>query len=695
MIGWLKRRGWQAVVVSLAAVTIVLGTWAFVKDGRGFLDALYLAVSLFAINAEGTEPTPILLHLARFTGAFVTFSTVVVAFIALMRGNPGRAKARRLSGHPVVVGTGPEALALTRRYVERGQLPVWVGDVGPVARADAQADGVILTGPMAGDDLRQILSGASAVIVTADTDAEAVRLARDVDEAWDGRPFVLLDSSELANQLLADRVLEVCPVPRLMVVAREVVAANPPVRDAACPPPIVVGDGEQAAEIVRHIARAWQEYGDRPQVFCVGGRLGWVEGVEADTLDIATLTKVPTCGNARSAAAAAREVLKRWVPPNVKKVASSGPAIIVSLDDDARAVATAHAIQARLETASVSVVVDSAKAWEGLIGTLRPDAVVSVEKLLGNPELLGKDRESLLRKELEATLGICSPISHAHASSTGGPGRVFEDYLDGGEPFQEPEGLAIILAKRLTEPMGEGPSLLDSVLAAGGIARTDEEVDQAAPMLSPAQLAAMAEALLEGVANLVPSRLTERDRWAWAVELAQRLPIACARAGWELSWTRDANVLPPTTIDEFAKALHAAYLVTSEETERATASELAEVQWLELDEFSKASNRASARDVAVKVASLRLGWRCARRPVAHWELGEAELAWLGEAEHRRWARYEVAHGRKHALIERWTDLTAGQKRYDTDAVLAHFDFLAKAGIEVFRPGDPVRREVSD
>ena len=680
---WLTKWWRQVTVGCLVVPAVILGFWALyeprtgVFDASAALSALYLTLSMFTLNVVGPDPAPWSLQFARLFAAAASSSALIFAFFRLLRGNPDVARARKRRDHAVIVGTGPEALRLAKQYAQQGDHPVWVGDIDAGDIEAARGQGVTLPGPASDEMLKQILDGAKSVVITTSSDAEAVRLARQVDRATEQPPFLLLDSVDLAAQLTADHDLRVLPVSRVAVIAREAVANNPPIRDAACPPPIIVGDGSLAGEIVRQIARGWQEYGESQRIHCVGSSLAWVDAVAGDLEGLARLSRTHTQATSRATLAACRALIDDWTPPKTSKVASTGPAIIVAVEDDAVAVAVARGVQRHLPKARVSVVVESSDTWDKLLGSIKPDAVVSTEKLLGEPSALGKDRMALLKAQLKEALAQWSAISRG----------VFSDYLDGRDTAPDEDDR---LAGRLTDRLLAAPpsgsiTLLDRVLGSGGIEKADEEIIEAAPLLTPAQLGAMAAALLAEVGDLVPDFVTERDRHAWAVEFANWLPVAYARAGWGLSWPDDTPLIPATGIDEFAVALHGAYLVTSEQTDNATSSDLAHTEWPGLTEEDKAANRASARDVAVKIASLGLDWRAAPDHAGPWIPDDSTLTWLGEAEHRRWARHQVAHGRKHRFVEPWAMLDEKTKQYDTDAVLAHFSHLAEIGIEVFDP----------
>lgn len=689
MPDWLSTRWRWLLLLCLSGVALALGSYTLYEPRAGHLldgridvlasfEAFYLALSLFTLSDVGPSPAPPLLQAARLAAAAVTFSTLLMAFFTVMRGNPDAAKARKLQNHAVIIGTGPEALRLAVRHAQLGNRPVWVGDVDVTDTEAARAAGVTLPGPSSDAALRAILAGAKSVTVTAPSDTEAMGLAREIEHHVDAPLILLLDSSDLASQLLADHALNILPVPRLAVVAREAVAANPPIREAACPAPIVVGDGELAAQIVRQIARGWQEYGAPQRIHCAGSELSWVDAVEAEVEGLAHLDRCPAPATPRGALTACRGLIDGWTRPNAEKVASTGPAIIVAIEDDARALSVARGLQCGLPTARVSVVVESAGTWTELLGTLDSSAVVSTEELLAEPDHLGKDRTALLRAQLSTSLVSWSPISRS----------VFGDYLDGRKTTPDDGGdLADRLTERLLGPVAGSDFALDRVLGAGGLARTDEDTVEAMPLLDPGQLRRMAAELLAAVDGLVPPFLTARDRWAWAVEFSQWLPVACARAGWGLEWPDATPVLPAADMEEFAVALHAAYLVTSEQTANATGSDLAHVQWPGLSEEDRASNRSSARAVTVKLASLGLDWRSSSSLVDPWRPDADTLSWLGEAEHRRWARHQIAHGRHHRHVERWADLGESKRRYDTDAVLAHFAHLAALGIDVFDPAE--------
>ena len=265
-------------------------------------------------------------------------------------------------------------------------------------------------------------------------------------------------------------------------------------------------------------------------------------------------------------------------------------------------------------------------------------------------------------------------LSTADAEATRPEGPILADvaHSPGGRAVWEAQSEE--LRGQLTRLAGACEELLaaGSVELAPGGAR-----EPSAILLTPPELAAMASRILG---------LLGRDRtpgtWLTALELASRLPVLAARAGF--TPRRPAGhdpLLTPELVELLAPQVHLAYQRISEETDNATGSPLALKLWENLDDFNKASNRAAITGSAVTHAAAGLTWR---RPTKEEgvQLDEALLRELGRLEHRRWAIHERRNGRgDHEWAKPWNEIPEVQ-HYDI-AIMRHLPrILAAANIEL-------------
>jgi len=230
----------------------------------------------------------------------------------------------------------------------------------------------------------------------------------------------------------------------------------------------------------------------------------------------------------------------------------------------------------------------------------------------------------------------------------------------------------------------------EELLAAGSVELAPGEVrEPSAILLTPPELAAMASRILG---------LLGRDRtpgtWLTALELASRLPVLAARAGF--TPRRPAGhdpLLTPELVELLAPQVHLAYQRISEKTDNATGSPLALELWENLDDFNKASNRAAITGSAVTHAAAGLTWR---RPTQEEGvlLDEALLKELGRLEHRRWAIHERRNGRgDHEWAKPWNEIPEVQ-HYDI-AIMRHLPrILAAANMELATAPADARVDIS-
>jgi hypothetical protein len=139
------------------------------------------------------------------------------------------------------------------------------------------------------------------------------------------------------------------------------------------------------------------------------------------------------------------------------------------------------------------------------------------------------------------------------------------------------------------------------------------------------------------------------------------------------------------TIDQLAQGIHANYL-----------EEFAPdgPRWDELNENMREANRAQARAIVRKLASI--GARVEPGPPsAGFSFTDAEVERLAQAEHRRWVAQRREAGwtyaavrdnrrKRHPMIIRWQKLPESERDKDRDAVRHIPDVLARVGLRVVR-----------
>ena len=143
--------------------------------------------------------------------------------------------------------------------------------------------------------------------------------------------------------------------------------------------------------------------------------------------------------------------------------------------------------------------------------------------------------------------------------------------------------------------------------------------------------------------------------------------------------------LDSETIERLAQAIHENYLATFAPGGPA---------WAELPEDLREANRAQARKIVSKLASI--GARVeAGPPAAPFAFTADELEVLAIAEHRRWMAQRRHAGwsyaavrddrrRRHPMITKWEKLSDLEREKDRDAVRHIPDVLARVGLHVVR-----------
>lgn len=496
-----------------------------------------------------------------------------------------------------------------------------------------------------------------------DDDHTAQLLARRL-AAQPGAPVTALFTDEEVAALWAGQ-----PGVRALVweptLVRDVLAAFPPEPvERLAPPPIVLGDLPIARRLVQEMAFGWAEAGGTLTVHCLGGCDEWAREASAVKQVAATWVQVPL--EPRPVVEAVTELMARWQPPKPKRGTLTGPTVYVAASPEGRALAVARAVADEVPGARVVALLSGDIAWPTPDSvTVFTGAQARARALAGGEEpdqrlarLLFDDAAWLSAPDAQATAPaepLFPPISHDPA---------------GGADWERQDERVRSAFTIVAEACGE-------LLAAGGVAAR-LGVGWSEPVVwSPQELAAVADGLLGllGVARTPGTLLS-------ALEVAARLPVLAARAGWRLRRAGGGQLLSAELVELLAPQVHLAYQSADAATGNATGSPLAAELWDGLTEFERASNRAVVVGCAVAHAAAGLGWR-PRSAAGGVDIAD-QLGLLAELEHRRWAINERRHGRAdHEWAKPWAQLSEDLRSYDERIMAAIPAILADAGLELY------------
>ena len=161
-------------------------------------------------------------------------------------------------------------------------------------------------------------------------------------------------------------------------------------------------------------------------------------------------------------------------------------------------------------------------------------------------------------------------------------------------------------------------------------------------------------------------------------------------------------------LEDIAKAIHNQYLETQRQLRKKKKADVdsahdasspdSEVLWNLLDEATKESNRAQARDIPMKLKAIRC-WYVpdSDKKIRLLKFSEPEIEKLAQLEHIRYVDEKTRNGWKfgpvrdneHKLnptLVSWNDLSPEEKVKDYQTVTRIPQYLAKAGFRVYRLG---------
>lgn len=432
-----------------------------------------------------------------------------------------------------------------------------------------------------------------------------------------------------------------------VVAARRVLEAEPPLlHGLVAAPPIVVGSGPLAAEIVTVAVFGWATPGGPLEVHCVGADPDWAQGALAavGTRGRLNWSEVPLYPAV--VARLAHDLIGHWQPPAPGRGEPAGPTVYVSLDDDAASRNVAAAVARSRPDARVIAVVSTRGDEAG--GTTE----IAVDDALRDARSDEEDLARVLRSDARWDGDEAAPATAPPVDLFRGDGEAH---------------------RRLAEAM-------DDVLAAGNISRdAGYPIDDGLVYLTPGELTAMAERIL---AVLGVGR-NDRSLQA-ALELAYRLPGLVGRVGWQpRRGAGSDSLLTEEKVEALARLVHLTYLGAAIETDNATGSPYAGAMWSALTEFEKQSNRAALAGSAIMFAREGLNWSRASSPTVWLPADADQLERMAEAEHRRWAQHQRDAGRdRHKWVKPWSELSPTVRVYDERIVEGVARFLSFAGIQI-------------
>ncbi|WP_277051336.1 hypothetical protein [Ruania albidiflava] len=677
--------GWRyAAIGVLGAAMLVLGLVGHYQTvpGIGFTDALYGTIRLFVFEYDVDDDPSLALDIARFGAGAVVYLAVAIAALGILERQFTLARAARLRGHVVVIGNGAEAVPIAMSFRSSGLVPRSLVINDDDAVVTRRRSGVVQLPSVSDESLRRVVDHAAQVFVVGATDEETAQLAhrlRGLPVASDFPTTVLLtDRNLVGHWASAAPEAVVCRPAQTAISALRI--APPFADDAMVPPPVVVGEGAQAAELARWIVTGWQQPGERLRVYCLGTDQRWVDEAAAGIEERADLVWVPMEPNVALAPRTIRELAGRSPGPD-ERFAQGKRRVYVAYPHTSRTVPIAAAIARRVSEVDVTAVVDDADAWSGTLGEKSTLRMVSALQLLSDPTTLRLSATDLLAGELVAD------ASRWPADVPGVFGSVLRDA--DRKAVLDAQPAAVRAAVRAV-----AENIADIFTAAGVELDAGFPAEVPTLVLSPGELTQI-EAVLARLLPAADQEMRDPGRGGSALrrpadelrlrrlELAARLPVLAARAGL-VPVRRGGGDAPLTdaAVREMALEVHHDYLRTATTTQNATQSPTARLGWDELAETDQRSSIAQVVDIPVKLAALGLTWRPAEEPQLY-EFTDAEVELLAELEHRRWVHFQLRNGRaRHTFNTSWQALSAGVQEYDRGPVRLLARLLASLGYEV-------------
>ena len=512
-------------------------------------------------------------------------------------------------------------------------------------------------------------AGGGRIVVAGRDDSTVVRLLGETLPGLpgDARVTAVFADHPVVRLYASDPWVEIFAASSF--VAQQAVRENPPVlRGQVAAPPIVIGDGPTARELVVAAVAGWGYPGDPLSVHGIGVSEGWAQAAREVAGNRVALCWSEVTLTPGLVARRVVELTDEWQPPPPGHGVAAGPTVLVALDNQHVALAIGTEVVRALPGSRVAVVIDDASApgEQEMVVISRPRVLAAA--------VTGCREDPLRRALLDDLAWVCAE----DAQVTAPPAPLFS------RPRRDDAGSVAgwdVQPTELRDQLSRLAEQLPQVLAAGNVLLGDAQDWDAQPIiLAPGELLAMAEQILRirGIGDVSEARLA-------ALELAFRLPRLAAQAGKIPH--RPAGyrqVLGFEGVEGLAPLLHLAYQETALDTSNATESPLAQVNWCSLTDFQKGMNRAAIIGSAIAWAMEGLDWHAVESPVVYPLGDDPELVErLAELEHRRWAQHQRINGRpQRTWMQPWDQLTDDVKEYDRRVVRAMPHLLAHAGIQI-------------
>lgn len=746
---FLNRHLGMSVSVALFLIASFLGFvgWCLSDPDIGALEAIYRTMGLFAIDGQVPDTANPWLWWARYLAPLATLSGFVVIFLKAIGVQYSLWRAVRMKDHVVVLGAGPEAVAIACEFRQRSET-VWVGEASQDQEAQLREVGVVVVRAASNRMLARVVKRADVVVITAPGDKEASRLTSQIqkmNQEWQTRTsrshrdpavITLLDSRDMMldwRRALSAKTIrgqagmprEACPsVENDMVVCRSehvatsVLRKEPPYdEDKVSGWPIVLGDGRLAAELVGRIFEEWQQPGESVTVHWGGPAQAHRFFAERGLVVTAPPQEMP------GAAARSARRQRTW-PPRKNRDALG----VVRPPSEVQGFGSMYWHEVPTGTPlAVKRVEDILRNWEqawagfperGRYSTGVPRVYVAYEDDEFVLPLANALQQSLGERvkvvPVPADDGVAAHLFDGNSEyATSQAMLCTPDHLRRSSDEDIKEELRAEV-KRWPGPGGESLGSLGISVAV--LVNNIDRLARAAGMrvlpasVGTAEVTVMTPCELLAISDAMHDLLKVTPSWSQTtqlIELAGRLPVVLRRA--RLVLVRDDAASDPILVEQvrpLARLVHLNYQETAKKTGNATRSVASSISWEKLPELEQNSNVAQVLDIPVKLALL--GLRLERKPNADEAEGELaakesegqaayafspeEIELLAYQEHRRWRHFQLRNGRReHCWNIPWEMVKDETREQDRRAVQLIPTLLDEVGLMMVA-GEP-RREL--
>jgi len=675
------------ITTSLGLFTVGLGFIGSIdyRPGNSLFDHLYWSLTLLIGSFEtaaGNPGIPAALQVARLLGLATLASAIWTVVALAFRDSFDDWRAVHQSGHVVVWGSSETAIWIARSYghlmpVDRRKSVSLIGDVSPDERRRLTSAGVVVA-HSGRRNLAKVVANARQVIVCLDTDIETAsatpRLRAELVHNPRTRAVAVFQRPELARLLQATEsrpsgdgakagVIDYCSLPDRLAwrVLRDFPPRSGGEREL---PPVVIGDTVRAREIALRAVRGWRQPAEKMDLLCLApaGSLDWRPDIGSLLPDWSAIDSPDlTWGVAGITRAVVDWWSERAGDPDRAGIRDAASTIYLALSDDELSYPTAIRLTEFFPSARIVLLPADPTQWNG------------VPMIHENPNLhvvgIGSGTYEVTRLlESDWSVRLADGIE-----------MRFEKW---------PSETANIIQMFNNDPdMFSAPSLALATMEALDDSGVDLSGTGVPLVLDPPEIRAMSESLLSGTSvDLV-------DRYCVA-EFCGQVPQILGSIG--LGTHRRVESLLPFD-DNVVEAMAVA---TSEVYRRNHGGS----DWADLSEFAKESNRAFARDVAVKMAVLGLSLVSGEDADTGFAFQPDELVVLSRREHERWVHLHRLAGyrlgerdnlaKTHPDIRPWSDLSATEREKDAELIEAIPEVLQAAGFGLSRlqPATPTKFE---